>query len=114
VIVAGDRRPYLTALITLDPDTLHRFAKEQSILYSSFESLTQHPNVLSQIRQTVTQVNEKLPSFEKIKKFLVLDHPFSAETGQLTPSLKAKRKLILNKYQQKLSSLYEELDSLIG
>jgi long-chain acyl-CoA synthetase len=105
-VVFGDRKSYLTALITLDRDLTMEYANQQQILFSDYSSLLNNPKIQSLIQKMVDDVNLKLPSFEMIRKFIILPEDFSVEGGQLTPSLKVKRQLISDRYQRELESLY--------
>jgi long-chain acyl-CoA synthetase len=110
VLAYGDRRKYITALITLNPDGLETFARSNNISFSSLEELVNHPLVLHELQETVDQKNERLATFEQIKKFMVLEREFTIEANELTPTMKMKRKLITEKYKDLLDSLYEEED----
>jgi long-chain acyl-CoA synthetase len=110
VLVYGDRRKYITALFTLNPDALEAFAKTHGITYSSLEELSNHPRVQEEIAHIVKEKNERLASFEQIKKFTILDEDFSIENNELTPTLKIKRKVITEKYKKLLDALYDEDD----
>ncbi len=110
ILVYGDRRKYITALITLSPEGLVNYAKAHGITYSSEEELVHHPQVLKEVEAVVVRKNQRLAQFEQIKKFLVLDKDFSIEANELTPTLKVKRKVITEKYRQLLDSLYEAED----
>ena len=110
ILVYGDRRKYITALITLSAEGLAAFAKTNSISYSSTEELGHHPLVLQEVESVVRRKNQRLATFEQIKKFLVLDHDFTVEANELTPTLKVKRKVVTEKYRKLLDSLYEAED----
>lgn len=110
ILAYGDRRKYITALITLRPEALVSYAKANSISYSSIEELIHHPYVLKEVEAVVGRKNQRLASFEQIKKFIVLDHDFSVEANELTPTLKVKRKIVTEKYKKLLDSLYEKED----
>lgn len=110
ILVYGDRRKYVTALITLSADGLTSFARSNAITYTSIEELNHHPLVLKEVETVVSRKNQRLATFEQIKKFLVLDHEFSVERNELTPTLKVKRKVVTEKYRKLLDSLYEVED----
>src|SRR5262249_37393643 len=110
ILVYGDRRKFITALVTLSADGLVAFARANSISYSSVEELNHHPLVIKELESVVSRKNQRLSSHEQIKKFLVLDHDFSVERNELTPTLKVKRKVITEKYKKLLDSLYETED----
>ena len=106
VLIHGDQKKYIVALLTLDKNQLLNFAKERNIQYPDFASLTQHPQVLATVRKLVAQTNSQLASFETIKRFTVLPEDFTVEAGELTPSLKVKRKLLDKKFKPQLEALY--------
>jgi len=106
VMVYGDRRPFPVALITLNPDELTAFAKAEGILTPDSAALTRHPRVVERVSRIVEERNGELQSYAKIKKFTILAGDFTVENGFLTPTLKVKRKVIRDKYQDALDQLY--------
>lgn len=106
VLIHGDQRKYIVALITLEKTHLESFAKARGLAYTDLEALTQHPAVLEEVRRGVAETNAKLASFESIKRFAVLPHDFTVEAGELTPSLKIKRKYVDQKYRNQIEKLY--------
>ena len=94
------------ALITLDKPNVLRFAKDHNLEYEDFATLTQHPTVLELVRKAVAEANSHLASFESIKRFAILPMDFTVEAGELTPSLKVKRKVLDQKYRKQIDSLY--------
>jgi len=108
VVVLGDRRKYLTALLTLSPEALAKFAEEKEILFSDFKTLTQHPMVDQMIRSVIDEANLELPPYETIKKFMILPESFSIQTGELTASLKVKRGQVSKSYRDLIESMYRE------
>lgn len=105
-IIHGDQRKYITALFTLDKENLIGFAKNHQIEFQSWLTLIEQPQVYEEVRKIVAQVNSQLASFESIKKFKILPVEFSVENGDLTPSLKVKRKALEKKYFETLNELY--------
>jgi len=106
VMVHGDRRPYPVALITLNPDELEKFARGQGVLTSDAATLVKHPKVVERVGRTVEEKNSQLQSYAKIKKFAVLPVDFSLDGGELTPTLKVKRKVVSQKYMDVIEELY--------
>ncbi len=106
VIVYGDRRPYPVTLLTLNPEELGRFAREQGILVTEYGQLTKHPRVLERVGRIVEEKNAQLPSYARIKKFAVLPVDFTQDGGELTPTLKVKRRVVWEKYSDVIESLY--------
>jgi long-chain acyl-CoA synthetase len=101
----GDRRPYPVALITLDPEEIVHFAREHG-LSEDIAVLAQEPQVIALVQDVLDAVNERYAQVEKIKKFAILDHDLSQETGELTPTLKVKRNVVNEKYAALLDQLY--------
>lgn len=110
VLVYGDRRKYITALITLNPDELKSFASKASLPFESLEKLSHDPKVVDAVQTTVNDANAKLASFEQIKSFKILESDFSIDANELTPTLKLRRKFVSEKYHDVLDSLYERED----
>src|SRR5215475_2189116 len=106
VMVHGDRRPYPVALITLNPDELGKFARDQGVLTTDPASLVRHPKIVERVTRTVEEKNTDLQSYAKIKKFSILPTDFTLEGGELTPTLKVKRKVVAEKYRKELEALY--------
>ena len=105
-MVHGDKRPYPVALITLNPDELAKFAREQGILVTDRAALARHPKVIERVSRIIEERNAALQSYAKIKKFAILPDDFSIENGLLTPTLKVKRKIITEAHKDLLDSLY--------
>ncbi len=106
VMVYGDRRPYPVALITVNHEELEKFAREQGILTTDPAIITKHPKVLERVGRIVEEKNSHLQSYAKIKKFSVLPVDFTQEGGELTPTLKVKRKVVSEKYRHAIEELY--------
>ncbi len=110
ILVHGDRRKYITALITLNKDGVASFCREHQIPFDDADELTHNPKVRQEIERLVAKKNDELAQFERIKKFVILDADFSAESDELTPTFKLKRKKITEKYQKLLNDLYDVSD----
>ena len=106
VMVHGDRKPFPVALITLNPEELTKFAREQGILNADPAALVRHPKIVERVARTVEEKNTNLQSYAKLKKFTVLSVDFTLEGGELTPTLKVKRKVVAEKYRAELEALY--------
>ena len=106
VMVCGDRRPYPVALITVNSDELSKFAREQGILTSEAAAIVKHPKVIERVGRTVEEKNTQLQSYAKIKRFTVLSTDFTLDGGELTPTLKVKRKVVSQKYKDAIEELY--------
>ncbi len=106
-VVHGDKRKFLSALITLDPEQLEQLAKERN-LAGDYAALTQHPEVEKEVQRILDESNRELASYETIKKFKILEQDFSVETGELTPKLSVKRKVVNSRYGHVLDAFYAE------
>ncbi|MBI2606940.1 MAG: long-chain fatty acid--CoA ligase [Deltaproteobacteria bacterium] len=106
IMVYGDQRNYLTALVVLDHEETVKYAKEHNILFSEYSELVKNLKILALVQSIFDDVNSKLASHETIKKFKILHNEFSIETGELTPSMKIRRRFCSEKYRNELDSLY--------
>jgi long-chain acyl-CoA synthetase len=106
VHVHGDQKKYIVALITLDRPSVANLAKERGVPYSDWNDLVASSFVQDLIRKVVADTNSQLASFESIKKYVVLPHEFTVESGELTPSLKVKRKVLDQKFKAEIDELY--------
>jgi len=105
-IVIGDRRRYVTALLTLDEVTVTQFAQQKAISYETFADLAEHPDILGLLEAHVAAVNAELSTVEQVKKFRVLSQDFDVASGTITPTLKIKRKPILDRYAELVEQMY--------
>jgi long-chain acyl-CoA synthetase len=105
-VMYGDRRPYPVALITLDPDEIGAFAREHG-LPEDPAALAGEPRVRELVQGVLDEVNDRYARVEQIKRFAILDHDLSQETGELTPTLKVKRNVVNEKYAALFDALYE-------
>jgi long-chain acyl-CoA synthetase len=104
-VMHGDRRPYPVALITLDEEEIVPWAKEQG-LPTDIGELAENEQVRELIQGILDEVNSNHAQVAQIKKFKILDHDLSQETGELTPTLKVKRNVVNDKYAELFDSLY--------
>ncbi|MDP9293427.1 MAG: AMP-dependent synthetase/ligase [Actinomycetota bacterium] len=104
-VMYGDRRPYPVALVTLDPEEIVHFAKEHGLSEDPAE-LAEDPKVRELIQGILDEANSKYAQVEQVKKFVILDHDLTQETGELTPTLKVKRNVVNEKYADLFESLY--------
>ena len=106
MIVHADRRNFATALVTLDPDALAQWGKAQGLTATDYPSLSGNPAVHAYVQSCVEELNGRLNRWETVKDFRILDHDLTVEGGELTPSLKVKRKVVETKYESLLDSMY--------
>ncbi|MDD5308820.1 MAG: long-chain fatty acid--CoA ligase [Deltaproteobacteria bacterium] len=105
-LVHGDGRKFLSALLTLDAEYVRSWAKERGIDGQDFEALAADPRVRAAIESEVEAVNRTLDPFSTIKAFAILPRDFSIEAGEMTPSLKLRRRAIEKKHRELLDGLY--------
>ncbi|MFN8943719.1 MAG: AMP-dependent synthetase/ligase [Pseudobdellovibrionaceae bacterium] len=105
-LIHGDQKKYIVALISLSRIETEKWAREKNISFESFEKLTSDKMLIAEIKQHIVRTNSNLASYETIKKYMILPTEFTVDSGELTPSLKVKRKLCDQKYRQEILSLY--------
>jgi long-chain acyl-CoA synthetase len=105
-LVVGDRRPYVAALLTLDPEEIVRFAKENGI-EGSLAALAGHPRVHELVQGIVDEVNRERSRFEQVKRFFILPRDFAMEHGEVTPTLKLRRRAVIDNFQSEIDALYD-------
>jgi len=101
--VLGDRKPYLVALITLDPDEVPGFAERNGL---APEAVVESEQMRAEVQRAVDEVNADVGRVEQIKKFEILAEDLSQATGELTPTMKVKRNVVAEKFADTVESLY--------
>lgn len=104
-VVIGDRRKFLSCLVTLDPEAAAAFAKERGL---GVDKLHESSDIRAELQRALDLVNAELARVEQVKKFVVLARPLSIEEGELTPTLKVKRKVVNEKYSSLIEGMYAE------
>ncbi|MGP3957806.1 AMP-dependent synthetase/ligase [Nonomuraea sp. 3N208] len=102
----GDRRPHTVAVLTLDGEVAPGWAQARGITFASLAELAEHPEVLKEVEAAVEAANGKLARVQQVKKWALLGTEWTAETEELTPSLKLKRRIIHAKYADVIEGLY--------
>jgi long-chain acyl-CoA synthetase len=105
-VVIGDRRPYLVALVTLDAEEVQKLAAEDGVPGDP-TGWPDNERLRQIISEHIDKVNQKFARVEQVKKFKILPHDFAQETGELTPTMKVKRVVVADKYEQQIEDLYE-------
>jgi len=108
-VVIGDRRKFLCALVTLDEDAARKLIGQLDAADGG--ALAAAPQIRSAVQKQVDEVNETLARVEQIKKFTVLARPFGIATGELTPTLKIKRKVVAQLYDREIEAMYADGES---
>lgn len=106
IAAVGDRRQYISALVVPAFDALETWARKKGIPFESREELVAHPEVIRFYRKRIDFHSRKLARYETIKKFTLLPRPFSVDGGEITPTLKLKRKNIREKYKDEIGNMY--------
>ena len=104
--VIGDRRPYVSALIVLDQDYAPVWARKGGIVFTSIADLAGHPAVRAEIQQAVDECNRHVSNVESVRRFTILPVEWTAESEELTPTLKLKRRIVSEKYEHEIDEMY--------
>ena len=104
-LVVGDRRPYPAALITLDPVEIGKWAQEHGV-EGDLPSLTRNPRVVELVSSIVDDVNHERSRFEQLKRFAILERDFEMDRGEVTPTLKLRRGVVLDHFADEVEGLY--------
>jgi long-chain acyl-CoA synthetase len=107
-VLIGDKRMFLTALIVPDFTALKEYADSHNIPYKDQSELVSHSEIYKLIEGTIQGTQKDLANFEKVRRFTLLDEPFTIENGQMTPSLKIRRKMVEERYQDMIESMYRQ------
>lgn len=107
-VVVGDRRKFVSALIVPDFEKLKKYATEKDITFSSNQELVEKPEIYEFFMQETNRLTPHLASYEKIKKIIIIDRVFEIEAGEMTPTLKVRRKVIEEKYKPLIDRLYAD------
>jgi len=105
-VAIGDRRKYMTALIFIDEDNVVKYAQDHKVPFTTYETLTQRKEVVELVQQEIDKVNETLARVEQIKKFTILPKKLMEEDGEVTPTMKLKRKAINKAYSEMIEAMY--------
>jgi long-chain acyl-CoA synthetase len=108
IVVYGEGRPYCTALVALDAEAIGGWANEHGLTDLPFAELAANEQVRTLIAGDIEQANSRLPRWETVKRFTILQRELQVESGDLTPSLKLKRRAVVAKHRDLLESLYDE------
>jgi long-chain acyl-CoA synthetase len=106
--VIGEARKFVSALIVPVFDTLEEYAKTHGITYSSREDLVKNPTIIQFYQKRIADNSKELAPHEQIKKFILLPRSFTQEAGEMTATMKLKRKVIIGKYQDIIDDMYKD------
>ncbi|MBN2232582.1 MAG: long-chain fatty acid--CoA ligase [Deltaproteobacteria bacterium] len=110
VMLYGDRKKFISALVVPDYERIEEYALTHDVLYTDVTGLIGDPEIVRQIERRIAKVQDEhdIPPYERVKKFVLMAQDFSMEAGEVTPTLKLRRKIVTSKFQQQLDALYEE------
>jgi long-chain acyl-CoA synthetase len=106
-VVIGDRRKFLVALIAIDEDNVIKYAQDNKIQFGTYASLTQAPEIKQLIQKEVDKVNKTMARVEQVKKFAILPKKLYEETGEVTPTMKVKRKYVNEAFKDTIEKMYK-------
>ena len=107
-ITLGDRRKFISALIVPNFEALEAHAAEEGISWSTRDELVRHPAIHAFYQERINALAQELAPYEQVKAFTLLPAPFAQDTGELTPSLKIKRRVVAEKYSAEIEEMYTE------
>jgi long-chain acyl-CoA synthetase len=105
-VVIGDRRKFLSSLIMIDEDNVVKYAQDHKVQFSTYKDLTRSDGILKLIKREVDQVNETLARVEQIKRFTILPKKLYEEDGEVTPTMKVKRKYVNEAFSDLIEAMY--------
>jgi long-chain acyl-CoA synthetase len=106
-VVIGDRRKFLVSLIMIDEDNVVKYAQDNKIQFSTYKDLTKAPEILKLIQGELDKVNETLSRVEQVKKFTILPKKLYEEDGEITPTMKVKRKYVNEAFKDLIEGMYK-------
>jgi long-chain acyl-CoA synthetase len=107
-VIIGDGRNYIVAIIVIDEENVTKYAQDNKLQFTTFASLTKTDEVITLIQQEIDKVNRQLARVENIRKFRILDKKLYTEDGEVTPTMKVKRKFINEHYARLIESMYTD------
>jgi len=106
VMVIGNERMYVTAVLVPEKNELQSFAKKNNVPFDSYTGLISNKQLYKLISKDIDALQKELASHESVRKFVLLEEPFSIDSGELTPTMKVKRKFVEEKFKDKIESMY--------
>jgi len=111
LVVGGPDKDYVTALINIDLDNVGRFAEARHVAYTTFTDLSQKAEVIELVKKEIIKVNQTLPEWTRIKRFVNLHKEFDADEDELTRTRKLRRTFVEDKYNDLIRALYGDIDT---
>ncbi|MHB8907375.1 MAG: AMP-dependent synthetase/ligase [Syntrophales bacterium] len=107
-VIIGDNRKFISAIIVIDEENVVKYAQDRKVQYTTFATLTRSEEVVALIHEEIGKVNAQLARVENIRKFRILDKKLYTEDGEVTPTMKVKRKFINTHYRELIESMYRD------
>ena len=108
IAVIADQRKYVSALIVPDFVLLEEYAREYDIPFNKREDLCRNPKIMNMMKERIDTLQQQLAGYEQIKRFTLIPHNFTMEAGELTNTLKIKRRVLARNYASEIDQMYEE------
>ncbi|MBW2209329.1 MAG: long-chain fatty acid--CoA ligase [Deltaproteobacteria bacterium] len=106
-VIIGDKRKFITALVMIDEDNVVKYAQDNKVQFSTYKDLTQSPEIIKLIQGEMANVNETLSRVEQVKKFTILPKKLYEEDGEVTPTMKVKRKYVNEAFSDLIEAMYK-------
>ena len=106
-VVIGDQRKFVSSLVMIDEDNVVKFAQDNKIQFSTYKDLTQSPEIIKLIQDEVDKVNDSLSRVEQVKKFCIIPKKLYEEDGEVTPTMKVKRKYVNEAFCDLIEAMYK-------
>ena len=111
-VIVADEHKFVSALIVPDYNLLEKYATEHGLAIADRKALCQHPDIIAMLTERIDTLQQDLAHYEKVKRFILIEEPFSIENGELTNTLKVKRRVVYRKYEKEINDMYEEAENL--
>ncbi|QDO89092.1 long-chain fatty acid--CoA ligase [Ornithinimicrobium ciconiae] len=108
LVIEGDGRKFVSAIVTLDPEAIEGWAAQNGMAGKEYAEIVSSPACREMVEGYIDELNSQLNRWEQVKQFVILDHDLTVEEGDLTPSMKLKRRVVTKKYAEELDALYTD------
>jgi long-chain acyl-CoA synthetase len=104
--MVGDSKPFMSMILALDPEEAPLWAATKEMTYTDLASFSQLPEVRAELQRALDSANQEVARVEQVKKFTIVPDTWSPDSGEITPSLKLKRNVVLDKYRSDIEEMY--------
>lgn len=108
LVVSGEQRTYVSALVNIDIENAGRYAEAHKIIYTTFTDLSQKEEVIKLVKKEIEKINRTLPEYSRIKRFVNLHKEFDADEAELTRTRKLRRSFVEERYKDLIDALYSD------